>query len=179
MEISAEEEFLLSDFATKQDESALKILTDKYGPPLYGFLRALWPGKQSQKRLEQVMAQAFVQAIHSIKPLQVKEPFLLPLLRQTARQLKNQQAPTAAIPLNLEGLDSRLSLLVESLSLLPAEERILILLRDQFDLSHTEITDVLSISKDNLKNELNDARIHFRERLTHVLSRREAGGHAM
>ncbi len=160
------EDQLLATRCSKQDRGALEELSSLYGNSLYGFLRSAL-GQRSELAHPHLV-EAFVETVRRAAALGLKAPLHVTLLRYLLEGLrKNLKQKHAEGP--WPGLDRKLSVLFLSLSRLPWEERVLLLLRDQMNCSLEEIEAVLSKPETEIRSQLQRTRLHFREQIHKTL----------
>ena len=166
MKIPAQEASLLFR-SREQDPEALRELVERYVPPIYGFLYSLLGDKAGQEI--RFLTAAFAESLRTLNPSKPKESFLVAVMRRIVPRLLAQLAHRQ-VRGSWPGLEPRLWVLFETLSQLPSEASMLILLRDQMDLSLEDIALVLSKNVRQVKPELNRARLDFRDQIKQTLS---------
>ena len=158
MSLSSHEQALLTELANR-DAEAIRLFSTEYGPPVYGFLISALGFRAGEAK--PMMVEAFASLIRHSKKAATEMPILPCLMRDLLNHLqwkmsdKESEGP-------FEGAYQELSLIFKALSRLPWEERVLVLLRDQMDLTYPEMSFVLSLSEEELKARLGFAKTNFR-----------------
>ena len=168
MKIPAHEELLLAR-CHRQEPEAIQALADLYGKSVYGFIQSILGNQpEAAKRL---MLDTFIEAVREIAPFNMEEPFMVTIMRKLISDLGHRFKTEKEA--HLLGLDQRRRMIFSALSKLSWQEKILILLRDQMDFDFDEMEAVLGHSSRILKNQLKEARLHFRDGLDFLLQKAE------
>ena len=173
MEIAAEEELLLSR-AVRLDPAALQNLADQHASSFYGFLLHVFLGDADLAR--ETLVRAWAETLKSFAPFEEKVPFPVALAFHALADIKEPASKKSrpGFPGPEATREPRLRLIFEALPRLPLEKRILLLLRDQLDFSLEELSFVLSLSEDQLRHRLKEARLALRLEVEHLLPQKKA-----
>lgn len=157
MPVTPKEEILLAR-CHRGDSDAIQQLAQDYGNRLYGFLFSCLGARDSE--IQELLKSVFQDAFTDYQPFQESEPLMLRLLRTAVHRLRPNLKHKMPLKPKVFS-DERLALLFDALSFLEPEERILILLRDQQELSHEEIAGVTALATDKVHTHLTVAKKHF------------------
>lgn len=168
------DEVLLDRWRRQQPEALAELVTE-YSRPFYGFLAVLLGG--TQKTADDFFFKAFQKVLSEAAKDHAPTSIFLKLLKYAVKETK----PSAAVPRtsleppvlaklsNDEEIQLRILLSLKILAGMNLEERMVILLRDLMELDVPEMAYVLDMQEDHLKSRLNEARIHFREKMNESL----------
>ena len=171
MIVPARDEFLLAR-CLKRERTAIEELVAEHARPIYGFFQSALGEKVTLA--QPIFVGSFIHLLRKNAHRNLKEPIRVILLRFIIQRIQEKlNFKNAGAPLN--NLDFRLSILFESLSRLPWDERILLLFRDQMDLSLEEIGAILSKSQNEIRSRLKDCRLNFRKQLENSMNNKRAG----
>ncbi len=165
MPVTPKEEILLAR-CHRGDGDAIQQLSREDGARIHGFLFSCLGARDSE--IQELLKFVFQEAFTHYKPFQEAEPLLTRLLRSAVHRLRSDFKHLP--PLKPKTFaDERLALLFDALSFLDPEERILVLLRDQQDLSHEEMAAVLQMSLEKIHALLAIAKKHFGEMIHKIV----------
>lgn len=173
MEISPEEEFLIAR-CIKKDPASLERLLSTHGRPLAAFIRMALPAPPEDD-VRMILGRSIAAALKSTRPFEEQEPFLIEALGYVLDEIKRYRA-NYSVKERVKKDDfygNRMLMIRKSLDSLTPQEKILILLRDQMDLSHEEMARLVPGSPHFLKQKIAEARVKFHQGLTRVLSEKE------
>lgn len=169
MQISAEEEFLIARCIQFEPE-AVKAVAGRYGRAVYGFLFSCLG---SSTRARRMLANVFIEALRQATPFEEKMPFFFKVLSLSIPKVWSALSKER-FSLDLDAIPeskrkARLIFILEALSRISFEDKILILLRDQLELTHEEMAAVVSMTPKEVETVLNKARLGFRSELEQIL----------
>lgn len=178
MKLAIKDELLLDRWRRHPPDALAEILAE-YGRPFYGFLIAACGGVEETAR--GFFTRVFLQTLHSPALESRKIPFFPELFRYAVKELRCL-AKEISVPSEIhvlgrlsrdKDIKTRLLLCLKILTRIPVDDRIMILLRDLAELEISEMAYVMDMKEDRLKSRLNEARIHFREKMNEFLRTKE------
>ena len=167
MKITPSEELILAG-CNEGSEHALQELSEKIAAPVYGFLSSSL-GKNAGSAHD-LFIEAFICGIRN--SLSENTPILVKVLSRLIHDISKLPFDKKVLILP-ENVSIRAQIILRTLSYMSWNDRVLVLLRDQLDLSHEEMSAVLSMNEHVIKMHLTEARIHFRNYLNEVLKKCE------
>lgn len=173
MEIAPEEEFLIAR-CVRKDSASLERLLQTHGRAVAAFIRMALP-MPPEEEVKKILARSFAAALKSARPFEENEPFLIEALGYVLDEINRFRANSSTKErIRKEDVfANRLLLIRKGLDSLTQQERFLILLRDQMDLSHTELARLVPGSPHFLKQKIAEARVKFHQALTRLLDEKE------
>lgn len=169
MQISAKEEMLFWRWE-KREKAALEGILSLYARSLYAFMCCLLGQHGPETR--NVLIEGFVailgQSGTSEKPFRVRF-----LRRMVSHSLSQARSAIVLSTIPLHGIQETL---LAALGCLDAEDRLLILLRDQQDLLYEEMKEVLQWPEEKIRKRLNEARLRFWAQVEIIFNKKRKDG---
>ncbi len=181
MTITAKEELLIGRWLEK-DAAALPLLLEEYGRPIYGFCVLFFSG--DSRFADTLFSKACASLLKSPGVGELRVPFALQLLSWVLHEIRSSfgakpDAPEGSVP-SVDALKKfwpeeeamtrrRFHLLLKALGGMSAEERAVLLLRDQLDLDHHEMTELMGLSEKKIHRILSKARLLLGESVDRIV----------
>ena len=153
------------------NEEIMKLFINRYRKKIYALTYYL-AGNDKNKAYE-ITAASFVEGFIRTSYVNNEEAFLVKLVQsaiEKSRQAKGIPSLEEPSFINIPPVKRKILLiLMEVLQGLPFEEKILLLLRDQFHLSYQNIASTLKISQSDVRSQITQARIEIRKKVERAL----------
>ena len=172
------EEFILAG-CWKREPEAVAGFIDIFAKPLYGFLIALLPG--DEERRKKILLKTVWNAMRSSEFFDPRWPFLPQLIKRLLLNYfseggRKKESQLSSSDLYFEtdpGMKVQMLFLIQILMRMNFKEKLYVLLRDQMGLTYQEMEWILGVPERELKKDLANARLHFRELVEKGMSRKE------
>ena len=168
-----EEEVTLLKRYREGDETALTSLIKLYQQKV--FVLALYTSGCDANKAYEITASSFVSAIRKSPSFFGKTPFLRAVIRfaiDSAQNFNTLLAPSQMDSSEPSAVKKEIHRVVRrALLALPLEVRLILLLRDQLNLSYEDVSSILKISQEQVKMKLDNARAQLRQQVETMVGR--------
>jgi DNA-directed RNA polymerase specialized sigma24 family protein len=156
-----------------QDEKSLKLLISRYQRRVFALILYLIGGDRD--KAYEVAASSFAEAINRSSSLEKEDVFfnaVVSIAIENSRSIKSVPTLEQIDVMDFSAAEKKsLSIIQTALQTLSLDAKALLLLRDQLHLPRKDISTMMSISENNARVQIEQARSSLRRKIEEILNR--------